>query len=144
MKKSIVMFFCLLGLYSCQKEIQNPGSIAKNPDTVNKSAAAVANANVNVYVSGAENRKPIYWRNGSPVYLTPGSPRPVGQMASLFQETMCIWGGINLRQPLLMGLLIGEQYTGKTIALWAWAILIILKTPASQLQGMMCIFPGGD
>src|SRR4029077_16573815 len=52
---------------------QNPGPIAR-PDTVSKIAGTAANSSVNVYVSGKENNKPIYWKNGSPVHLTTLSP----------------------------------------------------------------------
>jgi hypothetical protein len=56
----IIMFFCLLGLYSCQREIQNPGSIAKNPDTVSKNVGTAANSSFSL--------PPLSWKMRTSAY----------------------------------------------------------------------------
>jgi hypothetical protein len=57
---SLLIFFCVLGLFSCKKK-HDPG----------------ANPQVNVYVAGSESNGTHsiakYWKNGKPVSLTDGS-----------------------------------------------------------------------
>jgi hypothetical protein len=57
-----LLSFAVFVLFSCQKEFSKPDAVVKN-------TAAVANTNVNVYISDGYPGHPIYWKNGSPVYL---------------------------------------------------------------------------